>query len=175
MQPERPVLWCGLLSLRTEVKNFVLMTREEVLMVLNWRNHPEIANFMFRNTPISEEEHFSFIEKLKETNTRFYYLVFKEEKPIGVIYITNICWAKRQGELGLYRNPELRGVGTILLESLENLASILGLSRLLARVLPDNHRALSLYGREGYRPLNKSPEFLLLGKRLGIGICHGQL
>lgn len=175
MLSKRPILWCGLIPPRSEIKNFVLLTREEALMVLAWRNHPQIANFMFRKTAISEKEHFSFIESLKETKTRFYYLVFKEKKPIGVIYFTNIYWAKREGELGLYKNPELRGVGTILLESLENLASLLGLSHLVAKVLPDNHRALSLYSRKGYRPLNKSLKFLLLSKSLGVSVCPGPL
>lgn len=166
MTPERARLWCFLLPQNLEIKNFVFLTEEELLLVLSWRNHPEISRFMFRRDPISWEEHLTFVSELRRARDRFYYLVVFEE-PIGVIYLSGVEWRKGQAELGLYRRPDRRRLGILLMKALEFLAfSVLGLSELLARVLPGNEKAINLYHHFGYEFRGKSKDFLVFGKKI---------
>ena len=61
-----------------EVLNFVELKMIEKLLVLSWRNHPLISNFMFNKKNISKEEHLKFINSLVHKKDQKYYLVKKK-------------------------------------------------------------------------------------------------
>lgn len=52
-----------------------------------------------------------------------------------------------------------RGIGTLLLETLHELASLRGMTRMSLEVRRDNAAALSLYERLGYRMIGEKPDY----------------
>ncbi len=93
-------------------KNFVSLTHEEKLMVLEWRNHDKVRKMMVNKDIISETEHLRFIENLKEREDCFYWLVVdREGNDIGVLDIIHVDEKNDAGELGFYLNPLEVGKG----------------------------------------------------------------
>ncbi len=158
-------LWAFLWPKGPEIKNFVFLSLEEAALVLSWRNHPEIRRFMFRQEPISWEEHEKFLRNLYKSAYNFYYLV-SLKGPLGVVYLTNVQIKEKSTEIGLYRSPERKGVGKKLLEIIEFLAFLLlGLDELRAHVLPQNERAIRLYQSFGFCLEDVSQTHLTFVKR----------
>lgn len=93
-------------------KNFVSLTHEEKLMILEWRNHNKVRRMMVNKDIISEAEHLRFIENLKEREDCFYWLVIdREGNDIGVLDIIHVDEKNDAGELGFYLNPLEIGKG----------------------------------------------------------------
>jgi len=70
--------------------NFTDLTLDEKKMVLSWRNHPDIKQWMYNTNGITIENHLSFIETLKNSKDKQYFIVKKDNEYIGVIDFTNI-------------------------------------------------------------------------------------
>lgn len=101
-----------------ELINFTSLSGEQKLMVLKWRNDERIAKFM-KNKSVGKEEHFAFLERLKSIQDKIYFLVKDEGEFIGVISFVDIT--KESCEFGVYKNPELKGVGKKLLDLIKRL------------------------------------------------------
>jgi UDP-4-amino-4,6-dideoxy-N-acetyl-beta-L-altrosamine N-acetyltransferase len=86
-------------------KNFIFLSNEEKLMVLDWRNHESIRKYMYNQNKIEEKNHFAFIRSLAERDDCFYWLVFDEEKSIGVFSLTDINYQTSQVSSGFYIDP----------------------------------------------------------------------
>ncbi len=86
------------------IKYGVHLTRlrhEDIEMVRNWRNSPEIANNMaFRDhiTPEMQEKWFSSIEN----SNNFYFLVNVQRKPIGLVNLKNVDYDRLDAEGGAF-------------------------------------------------------------------------
>lgn len=134
-----------------ELKNFYELTLDEKFMVLDWRNDLNTRRWMYSSDKIDKEHHLKYIESLKSSIGRKYFLVFKDNLPIGVIYFTDIDTNKKSCEFGLYRNPDLKGVGNILMDKIINYAcEELKLNRIVAEVFHDNLKAIELYKKKGF-------------------------
>jgi UDP-4-amino-4,6-dideoxy-N-acetyl-beta-L-altrosamine N-acetyltransferase len=86
-------------------KNFISLSDEERLTVLGWRNHENIRKWMYDQNLIEKEDHFTFIQSLKDREDCFYWLVFKSKTPIGVFSLTNIDYQISQVSSGFYMDP----------------------------------------------------------------------
>jgi UDP-4-amino-4,6-dideoxy-N-acetyl-beta-L-altrosamine N-acetyltransferase len=87
-------------------KNFIHLSDEEKIMVLNWRNHINIRKWMYSETLIEKDSHFAFIRSLNDRNDCFYWLVFKNDIPIGVFSVNHIDYQKSETQPGYYLDPE---------------------------------------------------------------------
>ncbi|MBX1886668.1 UDP-4-amino-4,6-dideoxy-N-acetyl-beta-L-altrosamine N-acetyltransferase, partial [Campylobacter peloridis] len=105
------------MKLSLKFKDFINLNDYEKDFVLRWRNDEKIAKFM-KNTNIELDEHLNFINKLKQDNTKKYFLVFENDEPIGVIDFININ--KISCEFGLYGIK--KGVGDLLMEEIKKYA-----------------------------------------------------
>ena len=93
-------------------KNFVCLSEEEKLMILEWRNHEKVRNMMVNKDIIPLENHLAFIESLKNREDCYYWLVTEASGAnVGVIDIIHIDMDKDQGEIGYYLNQEELGKG----------------------------------------------------------------
>ncbi len=93
-------------------KNFAILSLEEKLMILEWRNSEKVRNVMVHKTIIEEKDHFHFIEGLKQRNDCFYWLVIgKKEEYLGVLDVIHIDYQNNVGEIGYYLNPYEIGNG----------------------------------------------------------------
>jgi UDP-4-amino-4,6-dideoxy-N-acetyl-beta-L-altrosamine N-acetyltransferase len=138
--------------------NFIDLTLEEKKMILSWRNHPSIKQWMYNSNDILLENHLNFIETLKNCTDKLYFLVKREDDYIGVIDFTNINFQIGECDFGLYTNPfeKVAGVGRMLEESCIKYAfDILGLKKLKLEVFCENERAINLYKKYNFQEVGK--------------------
>ena len=131
---------------RTSLTNFIDLSDKNKFMVLDWRNIEDIRKWMYNSDIISKEEHLEFVDTLKTNETKQYYLVSYKENYVGVIYFTDIDSIRKTAEFGIYTNPDLKGNGKMLMDSIcEYSFNILNLHKIVAEVFVDNKRAIDLY------------------------------
>ena len=144
------------------LKNFINLPEEEVQMVRNWRNHPDVRRWMYTDHEITQEEHRNFINKLKNDTKNFYYLVIKEDNYVGVVYLTRLDPRNRNAYFGIYANPFEKAPNTgMILEktSLKLAFGVANLHTLKLEVIENNERAINFYKRMGFREEGRLREF----------------
>lgn len=127
-------------------KNFITLTLEEKLMILEWRNSDKVRNVMVNKEIISPSDHCMFIEKLKEREDCYYWMVISRDGTnIGVLDIIHVDMINDVGEMGYYLNPSLIGMGLeFVLECEYFVYGVLKLGNNLATVNLNNKAALWL-------------------------------
>lgn len=120
--------------------------------ILQMRNHPEIAKWMYA-THISLESHTAFLANLANDNTRRYWLLQENDEYIGVGSLTRINLTHRHAFIGIYKNVDsnIPRKGAKILTFLESYAfNELGLHTLHLEVLQHNTQAIAFYEKMGY-------------------------
>jgi len=142
--------------------NFINLNSAEKDLVKKWRNHKDVRKWMYQDHIISSEEHAVFIEKLKEENKNFYWLVKnKNGEYLGVIYLNKVDFLHKHAYLGIYSNPELKGVGKFLIQALKELAfKIAKFHTLKLEVIETNKHAIEFYKKQGFKKEGKLKEFV---------------
>jgi UDP-4-amino-4,6-dideoxy-N-acetyl-beta-L-altrosamine N-acetyltransferase len=136
--------------------NFIDLQERELALVLAWRNHPKIAQWMLTQHHITPKEHQQFIKSLRETPDKDYFLVQDDEGYMGVIDLTGHI-------LGLYANPDRQRMGDPLLEELIHHAfAIKKLPLIQAKVFKKNSKAIKLYERFGFSLTHTEENLLTL-------------
>jgi UDP-4-amino-4,6-dideoxy-N-acetyl-beta-L-altrosamine N-acetyltransferase len=131
--------------------NFISLTSDDKEVVHQWRNHPDVRKWMRTDHIIEYEEHQSFIERLRNDEVNFYWLVKSENQNIGVVYLTGVNSKEKTAYSGVYANPQLRGVGQKLMSSLQELSfDLCKFSSLNLEVMELNQRAISFYKNAGF-------------------------
>lgn len=137
--------------------NFTDLTNEEKNMVLQWRNHPEIRKWMYTTSEIALEDHLKFIEELKNTNDKQYFIVKQDNDYLGVVDFYNIDYEKKVCEFGLYANPDSKvsGVGRILEKvCIDFVFDTLKLQTLKLEAFSDNVRVRNLHKKFNFKEVN---------------------
>lgn len=151
--------------MRVRLLDFTTLDAKRLTVVLAWRNHPDVRQWMLNTNEISSEEHFHFVESLKQRSDKRYFLVQREGESIGVIDFTDIT--QNSAEIGIYANPQMRGIGEALMNALIGYAFVtLKVKTLIATVFADNERAKHLYEKfdftETNRPLYNGREMITM-------------
>jgi len=143
--------------------NFIDLSLEEKKMVLEWRNHSSIRKFMRNKEIIPLENHLKYVESLKHSKDKKYFLVKELNEYIGTIDFTEIDLNKKETHLGLYARPNLRGVGDILMNSIIDYAfNSLEIKVLKLEVLKDNTKAIKLYKRFGFSMVEEDNVYIFM-------------
>ncbi len=87
-------------------KNFMNLTEQETIMVLEWRNSEGIRKWMTNTETIPLENHLKFVDSLSNRDDLYYWLVYKDNNPLGVVDISSINRDKDSSETGYYLNPD---------------------------------------------------------------------
>ena len=125
--------------------NFIDLKLEEKEMILQWRNHSDIRKWMYNQDEIKLEEHLRFIDSLKSSKDKLYFLVKKEDDFIGVIDFTQLV-NKESVHMGIYSNPNINGNGKILLNKIIDYSfNNLKVKRVFSEVFAENDKAYNLY------------------------------
>ena len=129
--------------------------REDRESILEWRNSPSVATFMYRDTPIGPEEHKSWFEKaMVDHPDQIHRLLLIDGYPSGVMSLSHIDRSLRSAEWGGYLAPRVpRGVGhgRAFIEACLNLAQVdLRLHLVYVEVLESNTAARRLYESIGF-------------------------
>lgn len=150
------------------ITNFADLKVSEIKMVRIWRNKPNVRKWMFNKNIITEEEHKSFIDKLKRDRNNIYWLIKdKFNRSIGVIALKNINYDNDQAHIGIYKNPAkykyLYEQGKNLMEMLMHIAfKKFGIRKLLAEVFSENIKAINLYKKSGFKIIDMQKSIITL-------------
>lgn len=159
------------------LKNFINLTGNEMIMVLEWRNHVSVRKEMYQDHIISIEEHSKFIEKLKYDDKNYYWILKnKNGDCMGTIYLNKLDFRNKNAYFGIYSNPSIKGVGCLLIECLKKLAfDIVNLHTLKLEVIAINERAINFYKKSGFIEEGRLKEFVFKDGRWHDVIVMGIL
>jgi UDP-4-amino-4,6-dideoxy-N-acetyl-beta-L-altrosamine N-acetyltransferase len=137
--------------------DFTTLNTEQLTMVLSWRNHPDVRSWMLNSDEISLNEHLSYIESLKNRSDKRYFLVQKGNDYLGVVDLTDITAIS--AEIGIYANPDMRGVGALLMDALIRYAfDTMKLTKLIANVFSNNEKAKRLYQKFDFKETDQTTD-----------------
>ena len=135
------------------------LSKDIQLQVLKIRNSDYIRNWMLSNRIINIEEHFSWIESLKNDQSKIYFIIIdKNYIPIGSINLTRIDKINKSAELGLYKTTDHneKGLMTHCLNNFINYSFCnLEIEKIYCNVIENNIKCINLLNRslfieEGY-------------------------
>lgn len=143
-----------------DIINYVNCSREQLLEILRLRNLDAIRLWMTNPEVISMENHFNFVERLKENNDRLYYAIYRDGTLVGTYNLTK----EKEGvwERGIFANPATQGKGETqkwerqILEGL----SRYGIKVLTAKVKLDNPQSIRYHEKLGYHESSRDNEYI---------------
>jgi UDP-4-amino-4,6-dideoxy-N-acetyl-beta-L-altrosamine N-acetyltransferase len=95
-------------------KNYLLLSQEEQLQVLNLRNREYVRKWMYSKEEISVEDHFKFIKSLNGRNDRCYWAIFKNGQIVASFNINDINYYDSSCQTGaFYSDISLKGLETV--------------------------------------------------------------
>lgn len=135
------------------------------LFVYKMRNHPEVGKYSFSKR-IDLNDHFRFREILKKSPNKFYWLVYKDYKVVGVI---SLSIEGNNVRLGLYKNPyNPNAKGKELMKLIMKILPKFRKWYASVEVHKENGKAINLYKSFGFNI--KKSKFLngkfLIGEKL---------
>jgi UDP-4-amino-4,6-dideoxy-N-acetyl-beta-L-altrosamine N-acetyltransferase len=136
--------------------NLRLPQSDDEMHVLSWRNSPQVAPFMYRDDPISSEEHATwFASILEDTKSNIVRIVEHDNKAVGLTSLTKIDHRHKSCEWGGYLAPAIgRGIGigrAAMFLTLKIAFDEMNLNRVVVEVFTDNEKAFHLYETIGFQ------------------------
>jgi len=129
------------------------LNRENLEMILRWRNTPGIREKMYTSHMISWEEHVAWFEKIKNSNTQKWFVYHAPSgEPTGVVYFTEISDKNRSAFWAFYaaENSPLGTGSQMEYEALEYVFQERKLHKLNCEVLANNSRVVRLHEKFGF-------------------------
>ncbi len=133
----------------------VRLTAEDIEMVRNWRNSPEVAPYMYSENHISEADQQKWFANVNESKSAIYWIIEYEGKKLGLASVTGIdhtlqsCyWAFYLGDLSV------RGAGIgakVEYNVMDYVFSELNLNKLRCEVFVTNHKVIQMHEKYGFR------------------------
>lgn len=144
---------------RYEVINYVDCTKKQKLDILALRNRDDVRSWMVNPEAIPEENHFKFVESLKDNPNRLYYAIYKDGVLVGTYNLTN----EGEGiwERGIIANPSTQGTGQTEKWERQILNSLpLEIKAVSAKVKQDNLRSIKYHEKLGYKEQSRNNEYI---------------
>lgn len=144
---------------------------DDQMAVLTIRNDPDVRKYMYTERLISDEEHLSYIEKLRSSQSaRLYVVISEDNRPIGAVGLTGLDRFHARTDWAFYVSSDGRGLGKALeWNTIEHVFFGLGLEKLNCEVIETNPAICALHKsfgfvEEGFRRSN----VVNGGKRAGV-------
>jgi RimJ/RimL family protein N-acetyltransferase len=133
---------------------FRRLIRDDIEMVRQWRNSPELRPYMHDTSEISAESQLKWFESVNNSHN-FYFVIEYQSVPCGIVYLRNADYKISKAEGGiLIHNTALHNspvAAAALLFMLDFGFYVLGLQTIYGHVLKTNVRAEANYRRLGFR------------------------
>ncbi|WP_367987885.1 UDP-4-amino-4,6-dideoxy-N-acetyl-beta-L-altrosamine N-acetyltransferase [Vibrio sp. NTOU-M3] len=136
----------------TKKMDFIPLSPNDLDMILEWRNAPEVRSKMYTSHEISLEEHKAWFKRLKEDKTKAYFLAQLNGKAVGVVGFSEINIVHRIATWAFYTSPNApRGTGSLMeYYALEYAFTALKLHKLRCEVLGFNQVVVKLHKKFGF-------------------------
>ena len=122
--------------------------------LLDWRNRPEVAAYMYTDHSISPEEHARWFAGAMAASDRNYWIIELDGAPVGLANLAGIDLARRRCEWAYYlaeTSVRGRGVGAAVeFVMIEHVFRRLGLHKLWCEVLVENEAVWNLHLSFGF-------------------------
>lgn len=127
------------------------MTADDLALVFNWRNHPEIRRFMYTQHPITLDEHMQWFLRASVDSSRHLLIFERHAEQMGFINIHQVAYGI--ANWGFYAAPSApKGTGTALGQAALGFAfEQAGLHKLCGQVLVHNDKSIKLHLRLGFK------------------------
>ena len=128
------------------------MTREDVELVLEWRNHPDIRRFMYTNHEIAPEEHSAWFGDASNNPGKNLLIVELRGVPSGFVQFSELRTANI-AEWGFYVMPDApKGSGKKLgVLALNHAFSVLRFHKVCGQALSQNTASVNFHRLLGFR------------------------
>lgn len=125
---------------------------DDLSMILEWRNAPEVRANMYTSHEITYEEHYAWFEKVKTDKSKAYFIAHINGQPVGVIGFSEINLVPGIATWAFYASPNApRGCGSLMeYYALEYAFTDLKLHKLRCEVLGFNHVVVKLHKKFGF-------------------------
>jgi len=122
--------------------------------ILEWRNLPQVADYMYTDHAISPEEHAAWLSRVLKDPSCKYWIIVCDGEDVGVVYLYGIDQKNRRCYWGFYIvSPNVRGkgVGTrVEYEVLNYVFGVLKFEKLCCEVLSSNRGVVEIHRRFGF-------------------------
>ncbi|HEX4184095.1 MAG TPA: UDP-4-amino-4,6-dideoxy-N-acetyl-beta-L-altrosamine N-acetyltransferase [Caulobacteraceae bacterium] len=123
--------------------------------LLDWRNRPEVAAYMYTDHHISQEEHARWFAGALAAADRRYWIIGLDGEPVGLANLAGIDATRRRCEWAYYlAEPSVRGRGVgaaVEFIVIDHVFGALGLHKLWCEVLVENEAVWKLHESFGFR------------------------
>lgn len=131
------------------------MEEADTDLIVKWRNTDFVRrNFIYRKE-FTREGHLNWIETMVNTGRVIQFIICTgEDVPVGSVYLRDIDHEHSKAEYGIFigeKDAMSRGYGTQAAELMKEYSfQVLGLHKLMLRVLAENQRARRSYEKAGF-------------------------
>jgi UDP-4-amino-4,6-dideoxy-N-acetyl-beta-L-altrosamine N-acetyltransferase len=128
-----------------------LMSSDDLQLVLLWRNHPDIRNFMYSNHIISLEEHKRWFKNVSEDDNKRLLIFETQESPMGFVQFSQKCGTP-VADWGFYTAPMApKGIGQRLGHAALNYAfQHINLHKVCGQALAFNEASIRFHNRMAF-------------------------
>ena len=131
---------------------FIPIKENNLQMILDWRNAPEVRENMYTSHEISITEHKRWFDCLEKDNSKAYFIATINGTECGVVGFSEINSVKGVATWAFYCSPNaLRGSGSLMeFFALEYAFNKLHLHKLRCEVLSFNKAVVKLHTKFGF-------------------------
>ena len=152
------------------------MTEYDLPMVLAWRNHPAVRNYMLTQDEINLEEHRNWFARLNKDKTQQQLIVLDVNDPIGFVQFK----PSFQGGIahwGFYVRPGApKGSGTRLGKAaLVHAFQAMRLHKVCGQAIESNAASIALHQKLGFAEEGRLREQQLIANKYYTLFCFGLL
>ncbi len=145
---------------RYVIINYVDCNRAQQREILALRNLEEVRIWMVNPEIIQEEDHFKFVESLRENTDRRYFAIYRDGVLLGTYNLTNEgdgVWGR-----GIIANPSSQGTGQTIRWERQILDGLnkYGIKAISAKVKQDNIRSIRYHEKIGYIEQSRDGEYI---------------
>lgn len=145
-------------------------------MVLSWRNHPAVRDFMLTQHEISLEEGLQWFARVKVDKTRQQLIVMDGTAPLGFVQFNSVS----QGGIadwGFYVRPNApKGSGSKLGQAaLIHAFNIIGLHKVCGQAIERNAASFAFHQKMGFREEGRLRDQQRIKDRYHTLVCFGLL
>lgn len=138
---------------KVDLLDFTNVSYDTKMCVLKMRNHAQVREQMHSQGLIDETDHLKFIDSLKDTHSKRYFVAQYHGQLVGVINFTDINLEEKSATFGIHANlyEKVEKMGSVLMESaLAYFHNVLSFRVLNLEVYESNERAVNLYLKFGF-------------------------
>jgi UDP-4-amino-4,6-dideoxy-N-acetyl-beta-L-altrosamine N-acetyltransferase len=152
------------------------MTVSDLERVLEWRNHPDVRQFMLTRREIGLDEHREWFQRCLQTGSRHLFIFQCQNVDLGFVGFSAVP-EQQASEWGFYLAPDApKGTGSKLGDSaIRHAFDSLKVHKIFGHTLGGNVRGIRFHRRMGFREEGLLREHHFDGERHQDIVCFGLL